>query len=131
VVNSRLEIRTTPQRGRGVFSSAVIREGEVIERCPVIVVPPTQVEAIASTVLGAYFFLWSGTKDHAAIALGYGSLYNHDDNANAMYVRKQEEGILEFVALRAIAPGEEITVNYHGGFGERGPLWFEKAAPKS
>lgn len=122
----RLEVRLTPGRGRGVFARVPIEDGEVIEDCPVIVVPEEQVEAMGGTILHEYFFRWGGTHDAGAIALGFGSLYNHSDDPNAMYVRKYELSILTFVALRAIAVGEEITVSYHGGFGERGPLWFEQ-----
>ena len=126
VITDRLEVRAAGERGRGVFARVPIAEGEVVEDCPVIVVPEEQVEAMGGTILHEYFFKWGGTHDQGAIALGFGSLYNHHDRPNAMYVRKYSLGILTFVALRDIAAGEEITVSYHGGFGERGPLWFDQ-----
>ena len=123
---SKLEVRETKGRGRGVYALEPIEEGESIERCHVIVIPEEQLQNVANTILHEYFFRWGGTQDDGAVALGNGSLYNHSDTPNAMYVRKVGEGILEFVALRAIASGEEIFVSYHGGFGERGPLWFDQ-----
>jgi len=126
VITERLEVRTTSERGRGVFARVPISEGEVVEDCPVIVVPEPQVEAMGGTILHEYFFKWGGTHDEGAIALGFGSLYNHSDRPNAMYVRKYTLAMLTFVALRDISAGEEITVSYHGGFGERGPLWFDQ-----
>ncbi|MGZ3473283.1 MAG: SET domain-containing protein [Polyangiales bacterium] len=123
---AKLEVRETRGRGRGVFAVEPIEEGESIERCHVIVIPEEQLQNVANTILHEYFFRWGGTQDDGAVALGYGSLYNHSDTPNAMYVRKVSEGILEFVALRDIAAGEEIFVSYHGGFGERGPLWFDQ-----
>ncbi|HEU4538065.1 MAG TPA: SET domain-containing protein-lysine N-methyltransferase, partial [Polyangiaceae bacterium] len=57
--------------------------------------------------------------------LGYGSLYNHAREPNAMYVRKHEARSIAFFALRPIGAGEEITVSYHGGFGDRGDVWFD------
>lgn len=121
----RLIVRESPGRGRGVFAGVPIEEGESIERCYVIVIPEEQLQHLGNTILHEYFFQWGGTRDAGAIALGYGSLYNHSNEPNAMYVRKIEEGILEFVALRDIRAGEEITVSYHGGFGEKTPVWFE------
>lgn len=126
VITERLEVLNTVGRGRGVFARVPIAEGDVVEDCPVIVVPEEQVEAMGGTILHEYFFKWGGTHDAGAIALGFGSLYNHSDSPNAMYVRKYALDMLTFVALRDIAPGEEITVSYHGGFGEKGPLWFDQ-----
>ena len=117
-------VRDAGDRGRGVFAARAFEEGETIEDCPVIVVPAGEVAAVVGTVLGNYFFRWGGTEDEAALALGCGSLYNHSETPNAMYVRKRELGILSFVAIRDIAEGEEIMVSYHGGFGQRGPVWF-------
>ncbi len=126
MITERLEVKETEGRGRGVFARVAIEAGESVEDCPVIVVPEEQVEAMGGTILHEYFFKWGGTHDAGAIALGFGSLYNHSDRPNAMYVRKYDLRMLTFVALRDIAVGEEITVSYHGGFGERGPLWFDQ-----
>jgi SET domain-containing protein len=47
------------------------------------------------------------------LALGYGSLYNHSYHPNARY--DDAAGPTKvFTALRDIAAGEEITVNYNG-----------------
>lgn len=121
----RLVVRQTPDRGRGVFAKVAFEEGEVIESCPVIPIPEEEVDTVGRTVLGNYFFKWGGTHDEGAVALGFGSLYNHTNDPNAMYVRKYELGVIDFVALRPIAAGEEITVSYHGGFGDRSKVWFE------
>jgi len=125
VETDRLVVRASPERGRGVFAKVSFEEGEVIESCPVIPIPEDEVDAVGRTVLGNYFFKWGGTHDEGAVALGFGSLYNHTDAPNAMYVRKHELGVIDFVALRPIAAGEEITVSYHGGFGQRTKVWFE------
>jgi SET domain-containing protein len=121
----RLEIRATPSRGRGVFAVDPIPAGVEIENAPVIVVPRDEVAHLVQTVLHAYHFLWGGTGDESAIALGYGSLYNHSTDPNAMYVKKTQLGVITFVSLRPIAAGEEITVSYNGGIGDRSPVWFE------
>ena len=118
-----VSVRSTPQRGRGVFAEAPIEEGAIIESCPILRISAEEMPALMGTVLGNYLFQWGGTRDEGAVALGYGSLYNHSADPNALYVRKVET--LDFVALRNIAPGEEITVSYHGGFGDKSPVWFE------
>jgi uncharacterized protein len=121
----RIEVRATAERGRGVFAVDAIAEGVEIEECPVIVVPAAEVPALVQTVLRDYHFLWGPAGDASAIALGYGSLYNHADDPNALYVRKTDLGVLSFVSIRAIRAGEEITVSYNGGVGDRSPVWFE------
>ena len=118
-------VRSTHERGRGVFATRAIAAGASIEVCPVIVIPPAEVEFIGKTVLHAYHFQWGGLSEASAIALGYGSLYNHARDPNAMYVKKYEAAEIEFISLRAIAEGEEITVSYNGGIGDDRPVWFE------
>lgn len=88
-------------------------EGEIIERPPVIVIPAAEAPTIRATRLAGYFFEWGEDCRQAAIALGYGSLYNHSYAPNARYVFQEADECLEFVALRAIAAGEEITINYN------------------
>jgi uncharacterized protein len=121
---SLLEIRDAGPRGRGVFAVCVIEEGTLLEECPVIVVPEHQVAALGETALADYYFQWGGMGDEAAIALGFGSLYNHSDVPNAMYVCQREAQILAFYAVKRIAAGEEVVVSYNGGFGDRSPVWF-------
>jgi SET domain-containing protein len=59
-----------------------------------------------------------------AVALGYGSLYNHSYQPNARY--DDESGKTKvFSALRDIAPGEEIVVNYNGVPEDKTPVWFK------
>ncbi|HEU4409363.1 MAG TPA: SET domain-containing protein [Polyangiaceae bacterium] len=120
-----VRLGTSEARGRGVYAAVDIAEGTLIEECPVVVIAPDEVGYLQETALRDYFFVWGGVGDAAAIALGYGSLYNHASVPNAMYVRKHEALTIAFFALRAIAAGEEITVSYHGGFGDRGDVWFD------
>ena len=75
-----------------------------------LVVPAGTIEDY-STGFGPYVFEWGEGK--VALALGFGSLYNHSYRPNARYndVGPQAKA---FQALRDIAVGEEITVNYNG-----------------
>ena len=47
--------------------------------------------------------------------LGFGSLYNHSYEPNAKYVRRVSKRVVEFVAIKDIKKGQEITVNYNFG----------------
>ena len=50
-----------------------------------------------------------------AIALGFGSIYNHSYEPNATYKKKSESKVIDFVAIKGIKKDEEITVNYNYG----------------
>jgi SET domain-containing protein len=118
-----IEVKRVKGKGRGVFARCLIRKGELIEAVPMLVLTAKEFEdGIAGTSLANYCFAWnSGT---VALALGYGSIYNHSYRPNARYedVWPQTK---EFTALRDIEPGEEITVNYNGQPRSRAKVWFE------
>src|SRR5438105_1998650 len=124
---SKLEVRPTGAKGRGVFACVNFAAGEIIEDGPVIVIPEEQWPHIEPTVLALYIYNFGPTaaQEHAAIALGYGSLYNHSFKPNATYIKDWNEQVIRFVALRDIQQGEEITVNYNGSPEDQAPIWFE------
>jgi len=121
----RLRFGPTKAKGRGVFACLPMAAGELIEAVPVIVIPAEQWHHVEPTVLALYIFNFGPEGEHAAIALGYGSLYNHSYLPNAEYAKSWEDRLIRFIALRDIALGEEITVNYNGTPGDRSPIWFE------
>ena len=107
-----VEVRLVPQKGRGVFARRLIRKDDVIERVPVLVLPAGEVEESEEWAgISGYCFHWG--RGTLALALGYGSLYNHSYSPNARYddIGKRTK---VFTALRDIAAGEEITINYNG-----------------
>ena len=120
-----LYVATSPRGGRGVFTARAIEEGSLIEVCPVIVLPPGDVALIHQTKLHDYYFLW-GYEEECAIALGYGSLYNHASEPNADYDMDYDHLTIDFYCIRPIAAGEEITINYVDGGDVRTTLWFEE-----
>jgi SET domain-containing protein len=118
-----IEVRRSPGKGRGVFARRRIPAGEVIERVPVLVLPIDDLSnGSAWTNLGNYCFLWS--KNSVALALGYGSLYNHSYRPNARYDDHGQRTKV-FTSLRDIEPGEEITVNYNGDPDDDTAVGFE------
>jgi SET domain-containing protein len=115
-----LEIRSSDIHRRGVFATRAFAAGDTVERCPVVVVPAAERPLLDGTHLFNYYFYWEG--EAAAIALGYGSLYNHSASPSARYRKVFDSDVVEFVALHDIEPGCEITVDYtDGGTNE---LWF-------
>ena len=106
--------------GRGVRTVRAFQAGETVESCPVLVVPQRQLEALDTTDVYSYYYDWSGD---AAVALGYGSLYNHSKTPNADYILKEEQLSIAIVAVTDIAEGEEVTIDYSRGGSN--PLWFD------
>lgn len=111
--------------GRGVFTAMAIPAGTIIEICPMIVLPPDDFQRIHTSGLHDYYFLWGDEENQCAIALGFGSLYNHDYEPNARYFVDPEEETMEIHAIREILPGEEITVTYNGHPDDKSLVWFE------
>jgi SET domain-containing protein len=114
-----LEVRKSPGKGRGVFARKDIKKGTTFETVPLIVFNNDEVEG---SKMSTYVFEW--TKKTSAIALGYGSIYNHSYEPNARYYDGRNETKL-FVAIRDIKAGEEITVNYNGHPKKKDKVEFE------
>lgn len=123
--------KDSPGRGRGVFAQRRFQRGDIIERVPVIVIPATQRPLIAETILNFYQFEWGEDGKETAIALGYGSLYNHSYQPNAHFRELSDRLEIEFVALRRIAKGEEIFINYNGDPSDMRPIVFEGSTWRS
>ncbi|MFA4835435.1 MAG: SET domain-containing protein [Dehalococcoidia bacterium] len=114
---SELFISQVDGKGRGVFTKRRFAKGEVIELAHVIVLTEDPWELLNQTTMGDYYFSWG--ESACAIALGFGSLYNHSDEPNSETVRYIDSATIEFVAIRDIEAGEEITHKYQC------PVWFE------
>lgn len=114
-------VKQVAGKGLGVFAARDISADEVIERCPVLVMAKSDVWQVDS-LLSRYVFTWGNGK--VALALGYGSIYNHSFQPNA---RCDDRGrrSKEFIALRDIAKDEEITFNYNGEVKDRSPVGFD------
>jgi len=118
-------ISKTAKRGRGVFARRKINRGELIERSPVIVIPGREWATMDDTILSNYVFDWGEKEEHAAVALGCISIYNHSYTPNAELTECLDEDVIEVSALRDIKPGEEIFVNYNGAPDDHDELWFD------
>jgi hypothetical protein len=122
-----MQIKVMGQRGRGVVSTAQIRQRELVERSPVLIIPASDRAAADATVVFTYVFMWEHNtveedlyehQGRAAIALGYTSLLNHSYTPNCEFVRHIDDLVIDLVALRDIEAGEELTIDYQM------TLWF-------
>lgn len=104
--------------GRGVFAECDIAMGDEIERCPMLITDGAQGEALTQGADGYVFGWGSGST---ALALGYGSLYNHSYAPNAETLETSDE--LVITALHDIAAGDEIFINYMGT--AQDGVWFD------
>jgi uncharacterized protein len=118
-----LQVDRSPIHGAGVFATKAYAAGALIERCPLLIVPPVQGPAIADSIFGDYVYEWEGGY---ALALGFGSLYNHARSSNAHYEMDYDTEEIHIVAERAIRKGEEITINYNGDPDDPSHVWFEE-----
>jgi hypothetical protein len=124
-------VARTHDRGRGVFTNKKIKKGQVVEICPMIVFSQKDRKQINDTFLYEYYFEWGDDVKKGALALGYGSLYNHSYTPNAKYDPDFDLNILEFSAIRDIEAGEEITVNYNLDPNDTTPVWWDKQKIKN
>ena len=121
---------TGTPKGRGVFAARPFSAGEVVEECPVVLISKPY-EAIHKE-LKTFVFYWESPGSRAAtqaLALGYGSLYNHANPANMRYETDAGALLMRFVAVRGISPDEELTINYNADGGaamSNEDWWFEE-----
>lgn len=101
--------------GRGVFATQSIKRMEIIEVCPVILISKNDVSNLKGSILVNYYFYFGKDNEMLAIALGFGSIYNHSYEPNATYKKKSGDKVIDFVAIKNIKKGEEITINYNYG----------------
>lgn len=120
---NNLKVKQAEDKGRGVFADKDLDKGEVIEKCPVIELNAEDRENIDNTELYNYYFSWGENNDKAAVALGFGSIYNHSFEPNADYEKDFQDSFILFKAIKDIEKGEEILVDYTQG-GEESNLWF-------
>jgi hypothetical protein len=112
--------------GLGVIAKESFKKGDTIEIVPLLLMPIKEFELIRQTKLYYYFFEY--TNSHFAIALGYGSLYNHSFTPNARYLYNFKNKQLIIKAIKSIEVGEEIFFNYNYYPNDKTPLgdWFPK-----
>lgn len=103
-------------KGRGVFALRDFAIGEIVEQCPLIILLRAydQLPPRIQTMV----FNWgnlANTSPSYALALGFGSLYNHGNPASLRYEAKPDDNSIQFIAVRDIQKDEELMINYNAG----------------
>jgi len=133
IINFRLEkmilpslyIAETKLMGRGVFTSADIDEGTVVEESPVIVMSKGERKLLDQTLLHDYIFEWGEKKDECCVALGYIAVYNHSYRSNCEYEMDFNREMIIIRTVHFIKAGEELFINYNGNWNNNKPVWFD------
>jgi len=98
-------------KGRGVITTKPIKRGKLVEASPVIRM--TRRDRLdRSTVLSHYPFEWNDPPYIQAFPLGFAGLLNHSDTPNCKIESDVKGEVLCTYALRNIAAGEELVLNY-------------------
>ncbi|GAA5904845.1 hypothetical protein JCM6882_003221 [Rhodosporidiobolus microsporus] len=113
-----------PAVGRGVYATADIPAGEVVEISPVLVLGDEEykgrrrgeesdgtLKGVEASQLRGYVFSW-GRDGSMAVALGLGSLFNHSSSPNVSYTLDPAQYTISYRAAKRIAAGEELCIFY-------------------
>jgi uncharacterized protein len=111
--------------GRGIFATRDIKKGVLIHESPVIVSPRDEYKYLKKTIMIEYVFWWGEDYEECALALGYGSLFNHSFTPNALYKLNLKNQTIDIFAYTDIKTGDEILINYNGDPQDKEPMWFD------
>ncbi|KAG9016298.1 hypothetical protein FRB90_003378 [Tulasnella sp. 427] len=112
-----LVIRQTETKGRGVFATQSIPSGTIVDISPVILFPKENYATYAKqTIVDDYAFVWG--DGNMALALGLGSMMNHDENPNVSHSIVRETKCIKFITMKPVQTGDELCI-YYGS-----KLWF-------
>lgn len=121
--SDKIKLGDSPIHGRGVFAAKYIRKGEIIERCPLIQMQNRSKYQLDRTVFD-YMYAQPPCdciecKNHGFLffmALGYGMLYNHQDNPNALWKFNYTQLLGDVIAIKDIDQHSEIFVSYGNAY---------------
>lgn len=104
---------------RGIFATSDIEPEEIIERCPLV---PLSFRSKYQHDPQIWEYLYTQPvcpcnecQNHGFVfhmVLGYGMLYNHQDDPNTLWKFDYTNLVADVVAQRKISSGEEIFVSY-------------------
>jgi uncharacterized protein len=113
-------------KGRGIFTRKAIKAETIIETAPVIVMTHDERLHLDQTILHNYIFEWQPDGQQlCCMALGLIPMYNHSYQSNCEYYMDYDNNEIFIQAVRNIAPGEELTINYNATWNDETKLWFD------
>lgn len=125
MIKPYLYLKSTTDKGRGVFASERILANTIIEESPVIVMSKDDRTHLDKTLLHDYIFEWGQKKDRCCVALGYIPMYNHSYKSNCEYFMNFEEETIQVKTIKTIEREEELTINYNGDWNNNNKVWFD------
>ena len=114
---------SNPQMGLGVFATEDIEVGELIERCPMIQMN-WRSHYLGDSQITKYLYSDKGCNcmecqihgHHMFMVLGYGMIYNHQDDPNTEWRFNYRNLIGDVVARKPIKANKEIFVSYGSSY---------------
>jgi hypothetical protein len=114
MINSptKIYLDNSPVHGLGVFAKVDIKQGELIEEAPFLELPINKGESSPLFIDYRFNFPSGMEWTHQVLVMGYGSFYNHSDDASAYWFSDNQKRTFNFIASRDILAGEEIFTYY-------------------
>ena len=122
IPKDRVEIRSRPGRGRGVFACEAHRKRSSDRRGAGHHSSRRGLPSARPNRIYDYYFHWDGDPGwvgRGALGLGVLTLCNHSSRPCARVERNHARLTLDLIAITPIGRGEEITIDYNCD------LWFE------
>ncbi len=125
-----LEIKyISEKKGKGAFAKDFIEKDTTIIEANVIPISDEDYDLIEQTKLYDYIFAWDDPKYNGeiscVIALSICQFINHSYKPNLKYEYNYDNDTIEYVTIKDIDKGEELTVNYNGISDDDEPVWFD------
>ncbi|ABI76082.1 SET domain protein [Hyphomonas neptunium ATCC 15444] len=112
---TRVEVKTSPLHGRGLFASTDIPAGALLGVYPLLILSHEDIEQLKPTRLYHYVFYVDEREDgavRAAVAFGKISMCNHSPDANADFYVDAEAETVTLTSRVALKTGDEILIDY-------------------
>jgi SET domain-containing protein len=106
----KIVIGDSPIHGQGVYAAVDLKKGEVIERCPYLVIDDD--DLAEENRLNDYLFTSPDVSTDYLVIMGYGMMYNHSFKPNAEWEIDDDNRFVKFSATKDIKAGEEIFQDY-------------------
>lgn len=115
-------LRNTREKGRGVYASQDIPYNTLIHISPLLLFPsgsaiPEALYSPERAVLCHYTYTFG--RDHQALALGLGSMFNHSKHNNVGFIIDKPNLLIKYFSVTSISSGSELCINYGNH------LWFD------
>ncbi len=128
-MSNNLEVKLiSPKKGNGVIAKKSFKKNLTVIIGHVILISNSDYDLIQNTILDNYIYEWNdpnNTDFRSAIPLSICQFFNHSYKPNLKYQYDYENTTMEYIAIRDIQKGEELTANYNGIVSDKSPVWFE------